>query len=405
MCFRLINNDLILNLGGNTITGDGDTGDEGVDFVNYPNNVLIKNGTINNFGTGVSYDPLSGNSNPVNCQLENITFTGSTFRDITFNGWDKTYSKSIEFTDCSFSDAVSITGTKDVIFNDESVSVGNAVFNNIGNLDLTNVNNFTTANEFDLSSSTVNVGSDTDVYITDFPNSRIYYNTISGGQLEVVLAGSLSTNTDGFQLQQSDLIVNLDGNTITNTDGNDYGIEIGAQYAISNSEIKNGHLDGFFYGIGYSASNSQPIDIDISGMSFSNSVSDDMYLDGGSNSNAETFKITNNVIGIRTRLRYLDNVYLYGNEISSANDIQRTSLTNFYTSVTGDNGDLGNKWIDFTCTDASNNFTTVYNNFSFVICNDNDYNVNGITDTNPVLDYNLYTPPGTIKTESTSRNC
>ena len=63
-------NGITLNLGGFTITGDGGVGDNGIDNPTGKDNVVIKNGTVQNFDEGVKIG-------------ENATATANTVRGIT----------------------------------------------------------------------------------------------------------------------------------------------------------------------------------------------------------------------------------------------------------------------------------------------------------------------------------
>jgi hypothetical protein len=291
-CMKIFQNNVILDLNGFSINGDGDSGDEGVVVYNGKTGIVVKDGTINNFGYGV-YTTYTSSG----ITIDNVDFTN--------NNYDINFPAPVYIThDSTFTSEVR---TWDTTINQSNFSALRAVFT--GNLNLNQVTNFEVSDTLKVQSShTATYPAGLQLKVGNICGSAFSGYTYTNNP-EVYMVGNQQYTGSGdcLDVYQDGLTINLGGNTLSSTTGN------GDAFDLTNSPagiiIKNGTIDNFDTGI--SNMNHAP-QLTIDDVSFtSNDVADVLIIDYGSGNAPKEVIITgNSTFGGKLRISGMDSAVI-----------------------------------------------------------------------------------------------
>ncbi|MFW5704708.1 MAG: hypothetical protein ACOCXG_02590 [Nanoarchaeota archaeon] len=389
--FILYQSDLILDLNQKTLSGDGGSGDYGVQVYNAE--VLgstIKNGYINGFDRGIQYSSSSG-STPININISTIVFSGNTNYDIYFYSSSMSYDRDLNMYNVYPQKHLYVSYLDDVSFSGGGFSVDKITFNRINHLLLNSGSGFNVG-EFDMTTyGNVVVLPDTVIGLGNTPLSLIQNNVLSN-PLTLRLTQDQTCSNDCFNFYQSNLILDLGGYTM-NGGGSYNGVEIQNSVPIENISIRNGVINDFSNGVYYYSTSANKLDVEISNITFLSSSVRDIYLYSSLNAYNKSAVIRNNNITDDIYLFRLKSVLMYGNSIPDGTKVSQTDVVNFDPDVMLSGGEVGNRWGDHICSNSTQNHTVVDEGIIYTICDSNGYN-NVITDSVPILGMAAEPPSG-----------
>jgi hypothetical protein len=193
------------------------------------------------------------------------------------------------------------------------------------------------------------------------------------------------------------VIIDLNGHTLTGDNVNDGFYLQGANSDRTNIIlIKNGVIENFglgFYYLGYSYN--QTTNFQFDNLTFVNNTGSDIYLRNNALIGEKNATISNCLFESTLQFNYLRNLNFYLNNISSANDITLTGVDNIVTNIDTGDGEIGNIWGDFVCSDENNSHVVNYLGNDYTICDSDSYSINGIVDDYSIIGSVYVGLPGT----------
>jgi hypothetical protein len=280
-CFTLNDNNIILDLNGHTITGNGTN--SGIILNAAKNNITVQNGIIKNFQYGI-YQAHSYSYSNFHYHTKNISFFDNSY-DVYVSGWAS--SRTYNFIDSKFQNRLYFEKTEAVNF--ESDTTFNHTSSKQFYISSVNLKIDTTqpavvgyATLYSTATVNANIG-ESGFYVKDICKSR-FTNVIGLDTVKLYQDTTVAGNC--FTYGSSNLAIDLNGKSITG-DGTGYAIEFAPLK--NNITIQNGIIQNFTNGIyqshSYSYSNLHYHTKSIS--FFDNSY--DVYVSGYSSSRTYNF--------------------------------------------------------------------------------------------------------------------
>lgn len=425
-CFTISANNTELDLNGYLIDGDDGASDYGITASTNLTNITIRNGSVQDFGTGVYFND---NTKYFNLTLNNITFLSNNL-DLSLNAHN---TSEIFITNSKINGGLNILNLGSFYFDDTNTF--NSTYINM--VDLKSNPYIIT---FKLNSNITPSGSGMPILI-DKVNSVIfdlngytYDNSVGAwtrtayGDMNLTIKNGIWKGNIGDWITGPSYTSQPPNIEILNATLN-YG-SFGFSYPIVNRKI---NIQNSFFinktGLGFNLNNCT--------MNISNTIFTNFTTPGsatfsfGTTTNPSKIYFSNNYVGSSywfgclnagdcTQLSFIgennqfyvwvlfrslgnhgnftNNLFntsieisnsntlnFFQNNVSSGTAFSRSAITTQNYIQTINSSSYGNLWRDFTCSNSSNNYSTTFNGYLYTACNSNDYVSNGITDTAPLI--------------------